>query len=183
MRGSACAGTGEGVNPGPIWPCLALFTPSGEAGNGAIVASFGPPFTRKHGASGPHGGPGLSRQEWPGVAKLLKPSHFLSFPLIPLVDGGDGRQGCEVPDFAETTTWIRVNDTCNHCKGRRGDGARGICRKLSHRHPTPTGRHAPRCAPYGRCRRYHRPFHRIRRASSSRRVSAAPQPACVAAGR
>ena len=35
----------EGVNPGPIWPCLALFTPSGEAGNEATMASFGATLT------------------------------------------------------------------------------------------------------------------------------------------
>ena len=29
-----------GVNPGLIWPCLALFTPSGEAGNEATVILF-----------------------------------------------------------------------------------------------------------------------------------------------
>ena len=42
---------GRGVNPGLIWPCLALFTPSGEAGNEARVASFGPPLTRTRWAS------------------------------------------------------------------------------------------------------------------------------------
>ena len=31
---------GGGVNPSLIWPCLALFTPNGEAGNEATVASF-----------------------------------------------------------------------------------------------------------------------------------------------
>ena len=54
MRGSRLRGNdGRGVNPGPIWPCLALFTPGGEAGNEATVASFGPPFTRGRWASRP----------------------------------------------------------------------------------------------------------------------------------
>ena len=35
-------------------------------------------------------GLGWPRQEWPGVAKLLKPSHLVSFRLIPLVDWGWG---------------------------------------------------------------------------------------------
>ena len=30
-----------GVNPDPIWPWLALFTPGSEAKNEATVASFG----------------------------------------------------------------------------------------------------------------------------------------------
>ena len=42
-----------GVNPGPIWPCLASFTPSGEAENGATVASFGTALTRTRWASWP----------------------------------------------------------------------------------------------------------------------------------
>ena len=37
---------GWGLIPGPIWPCLASFTPTVEAGNGATVASFGPQLTR-----------------------------------------------------------------------------------------------------------------------------------------
>ena len=44
---------GGGSTPGPIWPCLASFTPSGEAGNGATVASFGTPLTRTRWASWP----------------------------------------------------------------------------------------------------------------------------------
>ncbi len=39
------AGNDGGVNPGPIWPCLASFTPSWEAGNEATLASFGTPLT------------------------------------------------------------------------------------------------------------------------------------------
>ena len=36
-----------GLIPGPIWPCLARFTPNREAENEAGVASFGAPPTRK----------------------------------------------------------------------------------------------------------------------------------------
>ena len=43
--------TEGGLIPGPIWPCLASFTPTVEAGNEATVASFGPPVTRRHWAS------------------------------------------------------------------------------------------------------------------------------------
>ena len=63
--------------------------------------------------------------EWPGVAKLLKRSHLVSFSLIPLVYAG---QGCEIPAFAGTTKSLRRNDAYNHCKGWRGDGAMGNCR-------------------------------------------------------
>ena len=45
--------TGGGELLDPIWPCLASFTPSGEAGNGATVASFGTPLTRTRWASRP----------------------------------------------------------------------------------------------------------------------------------
>ena len=51
-----------GATPGPIWPCLASFTPSGEAGNGATVASFGTPLTRTRWASWPW--------LWPWLASL-----------------------------------------------------------------------------------------------------------------
>ena len=42
-----------GVDPGPIWPCLASFTPSGETENEATLASFGTPPTPTHCASWP----------------------------------------------------------------------------------------------------------------------------------
>ena len=47
----ACAGDGGGggVSTGPIWPCLALFTPSREAENEAGVASFATPFLTQQG--------------------------------------------------------------------------------------------------------------------------------------
>ena len=41
---------------------------------------------------------------------------------------GDGGQGCEVPAFAGTTSFRRVNDVCNQCKGWGGDDAMGSCR-------------------------------------------------------
>ena len=60
--------------------------------------------------------------------ELLKQSHLVSFSLIPLVCVG---QGCEVPAFAGTTICLRRNDAYNHCKGWRGDGAMGGCRRMA----------------------------------------------------
>ena len=37
-------GGGGGVSTGPIWPCLALFTPSREAENETGVDSFATPL-------------------------------------------------------------------------------------------------------------------------------------------
>ncbi len=56
----------------PVWPRLALRS----------LVRGGPawPYFRLR----------WPRQEWPGVAKLLISAHFRSFPIIPLVDGGDG---------------------------------------------------------------------------------------------
>ena len=56
MRGSPRERRGERPRgeisvKGLIWLCLASFTPSGEGGNEAIVASFGTPLTRTHCAS------------------------------------------------------------------------------------------------------------------------------------
>ena len=53
MRGSRLrrGATEGGLIPGPIWPWLASFTPTVEAGNGATLASFGTPVTRRHWAS------------------------------------------------------------------------------------------------------------------------------------
>ena len=53
---------GRGLNPGPIWPCLASLTPTVEAGNGATLASFGTPLTPTHRAS--------MKPRWPWLASL-----------------------------------------------------------------------------------------------------------------
>ena len=80
----AFAGMTGGVNPGPIWPCLAPFTPSGEAGNEATVASFGTPLTRIAGPAWPCfdcGGlitSGQERQTLNSVAFGCIWLHFLS---------------------------------------------------------------------------------------------------------
>ena len=50
----------QGVSPGPIWPCLASFTPTVEARNEATLASFGTPLTPTHRAS--------MRPRWPRLA-------------------------------------------------------------------------------------------------------------------
>ena len=70
------------MNPGPIWPCLALFTPTVEAGNGATLASLGTPFTRTHWAS--------MRPRWPslassGVARSGETFNSVAFGCISLL--------------------------------------------------------------------------------------------------
>ena len=62
-----------------------------------------------------------------GVARSGETFNFRSFPLIPLVDAG---QGCEVPHLRGNGGMIRVSDACNQCRGRRRDGAMGSCRRL-----------------------------------------------------
>ena len=86
-RFPALQGTTGGVNPGPVWPRLLL----------AGRLEMRPPWPRlalrsllRGGPAWPCCGLGWPRQEWPGVAKLLKPSHLVSFRLIPLVDWGWG---------------------------------------------------------------------------------------------
>ena len=69
--------------------------------------------------------------------ELLKQSHLVSFSLIPLVCVG---QGCEVPAFAGTTKGLRRNDAYNHCKGWRGDGAMGVCRRMALGEPVASAR-------------------------------------------
>ena len=92
-------------------------------------------------------------QECAGVAKLLISAHFLLFPLIPLVDAGGGRLGLRLglhphphllpsrekgsrggtgmrgSRFRGNDGAIRVNDACEQCSNRRGDGAMGSCRR------------------------------------------------------
>ena len=69
------------MNPGPIWPCLALFTPTVEAGNGATVASFGPPLTRRRWASRPWLWPWLASA---GVARSGETFNSVAFGCIQL---------------------------------------------------------------------------------------------------
>ena len=70
-----------GVNPGPIWPCLALFTPSHEAGNEATVASFGTPFTPTWWAGRPWLRPWLASS---GVARSGETFNSVAFGCISL---------------------------------------------------------------------------------------------------
>ena len=129
--------TGGGVNPGPIWPCLASFTPSGEAGNGAGVASFGTPLTRMRRASVALVSIVVASLRVARSGKLLILFRFVPFRSIAYRlrgDGGtlipafspQGRRG--LPAFAGTTAHLRVNDVCNQCRGWGGDGAMGSCR-------------------------------------------------------
>ena len=60
-------------------------------------------------------------QEWPGVAKLLIRFHFLPFPPIPTVDGGDGAGYEDPPSHG----W-RASE--NHGSNQLGYGVRGSCR-------------------------------------------------------
>ena len=92
---------GRGLNPGPIWPCLASFTPTVEAGNGATVASFGTPPTRTRWASRPWLWPWLASS---GVTRSGETFNSVAFGCISLLscrlrgnDGGGGVQ--EWPTF------------------------------------------------------------------------------------
>ena len=79
--------TGGGVNPEPyLAPCLASFTPNGEAGNEATVASFGTPLTRMRRdlAEGRLMTlVGLVRRGNDGGVKLLIQLHLIAFRCIP----------------------------------------------------------------------------------------------------
>ena len=67
------------VNLGPIWPWLASFTPSGEAGNEAAVASFGAPLTRTPWATRLRLWPWLASS---GVGRSGETFNSVSFRLI-----------------------------------------------------------------------------------------------------
>ena len=83
---------GWGLIPGPIWPCLASFTPTVEAGNGATVASFGPPLTRRHWASWLWLRPWLASS---GVARRGETFKSVAFGCISLHSLSSTRgQGC-----------------------------------------------------------------------------------------
>ena len=125
MRGSSSAwkrpgGGGGGVNPGPIWPCLASFTPTTEAENEATVASFGPPLTRMRWASRPWLWPWLASLR---VARSGKTFNSVSFRLISSHSyrlRGAGMRGSR----------LHGNDVYGQCSNQRGYGVRGGCRWL-----------------------------------------------------
>ena len=71
-----------GVNPGPIWPCLASFTPNDEAGNEATVASFGTALTRTRWASWPWLWPWLASS---GVPRSDETFNSVAFGCISLL--------------------------------------------------------------------------------------------------
>ena len=100
------------MNPGPIWPCLASFTPSGEVENEAGVVSFGIALTRTRWASWPWLWPWLASS---GVPRSGETFNSVAFGCIWLhscrldprprpYPGGEGicppSRGCEVPAFA-----------------------------------------------------------------------------------
>ena len=104
---------GWGLIPGPIWPCLASFTPTVEAGNGATVASFGPPLTRRHWASWLWLRPWLASS---GVARRGETFKSVAFGCISLhsLSSTRGRDARFPPsrerrnEFAETTHTTNV---------------------------------------------------------------------------
>ena len=142
---------GGGVNPGPIWPCLALFTPTVEAGNGATVASFGPPLTRRRWASRPWLWPWLASA---GVARSGETFNSVAFGCIQLhfpfsepssseASAKTGTSDTTLPPLRpvcaplsrtldSSLRWndggIRGNDVCDQCKGWGSHGAMGSCR-------------------------------------------------------
>ena len=144
----------RGVSTGPIWPCLALFTPSHEAENEATVASFGTPFTRRRWASRPWLWPCLAST---GVARSAGTFNLVAFGCIPYRLHGGG--GCTrtlslawIPAFAEMTgtgaagcartliltfsqgekepARLRGDDACEQCSNRRGYDVSGSCHQL-----------------------------------------------------
>ena len=75
----AFAGTTGGVNPGPIWPCLASFTPSRAMEMRPVWPRFGPPLTRTRWASRPWLWPWLASS---GVPRSGETFNSVSFSLI-----------------------------------------------------------------------------------------------------
>ena len=137
--------TGGGVNPGPIWPCLAPFTPSRAMEMRPVWPRFGLPLTRTRWASWPWLWPWLASSGVPrsgeifiSVSYSLIESHSLS-PEPPSSPSPMGRR--DLP-FAGMTRCLRVNDVHNQCTGWLGDGAMGSCRLfLAHRRCV--GLHSP----------------------------------------
>ena len=83
-------------------------------------------------------------QECAGVVKLLISAHFRSFPLIPLVGAGDGGgRDARFPPSRGTTGTRRVNDVYSQCKGWRGGGAMGSCRRVGVGAPPKQGCEVP----------------------------------------
>ena len=111
-----------GVNPGPIWPCLALFTPTVEAGNEATVASFGTPFTRTRWASWPRLWPWLASS---GVARSGETFNSVAFGCISLHSFPNPHPALSE---RERGLRLRVNDVWEQCSNQRGYGVRGSCR-------------------------------------------------------
>ena len=109
---SGVARSGGPPYPGPIWPDLARFTPSGEARDGAGVASFGLLALVSAGQSR-FAGLGWPHHEWPGVGNFYFGCiwlHFVAFPISRTLTLAFSQkrkdlqgQGCEVPAFAGTT--------------------------------------------------------------------------------
>ena len=145
MRGSRLRGNDRGVNPGPIWLCLASFTPSRAMEMRPVWPRFGSPLTRTRWASRPWLWPWLASSGVPrsgetfiSVSYSLIESHSLS----PEPSSSPSPMGRRDLSFAGMTRCLRVNDVHNQCTGWLGDGAMGSCRLfLAHRRCV--GLHSP----------------------------------------
>ena len=109
---------GGGVNPGPIWPCLASFTPTAEAGNEATVASFGPPLTRMQWACRPW--------LWPCLASLRVARSGETFNSVPF--GSISFHSYRLRGAGMRGSRLHGNDVYEQCSNQRGYGVRGSCR-------------------------------------------------------
>ena len=113
-----------------LWLNLALlapFTPSGEAGNEARVASFGTPLTRRHCTGVASFVAALASSRVTRSGELLKQLHSVAFRCIPYRLRGAGMRGSRLRG---NDGGIRVSDACNQCRGRPREGAMGSCRQL-----------------------------------------------------
>ena len=118
MRGSSSAWKRRGGGPGPIWPCLASFTPIAEAGNEATVASFGPPLTRMRWACRPW--------LWPCLASLRVARSGETFNSVPF--GSISFHSYRLRGAGMRGSRLHGNDVYEQSSNQRGYGVRGSCR-------------------------------------------------------
>ena len=132
---------GRGLNPGPIWPCLASFTPTVEAGNGATVASFGTPLTPTHWASMR---PRWSRLAPSGVARSGETFNSVAFGCISLLScrlrGNGGAFGSGQP-LIQSHNSVSFGLVPSHSSRRLGPGGHPHPRLLPSREKGPDRLH------------------------------------------
>ena len=110
-----------------FWPCLASFTPTGEAGNEATVVSLASLPLRPN-----KGGATWGVDACSGVAKSGKPFNSVPFGSISthFLSSTRGR-GARFPPARERRLHScnrRIQPAYNHCKGGQGYGVMGSCR-------------------------------------------------------